>query len=166
MELEILPFKESDIDKVYAIQLAAFKPLYEKYRDDSTSPYKESKETTLGKYKREGTQGYVFRLDGEIAGAVRVAVKDGVGRISALCVLPKCQGRGVAQKALLEIEKLYPGVEKWSLDTIQQEAGNCHLYEKLGYKAYGEKQQINDRMTLVFYEKFTSRKEHGQPSCK
>ena len=40
-----------------------------------------------------------------------------------------------------------------NLDTIQEEAGNCHLYEKIGYKKSGRTEVINERMTLVFYEK-------------
>ncbi|MEE3499688.1 MAG: N-acetyltransferase, partial [Ruminococcus bromii] len=30
---------------------------------------------------------------------------------------------------------------------------NCYLYEKLGYLQTGKTEQINDRMTIVFYEK-------------
>ncbi len=48
---------------------------------------------------------------------------------------------------------MHPEVERWFLDTIQEEAGNCHLYEKIGYKKSGRTEVINERMTLVFYEK-------------
>ena len=41
----------------------------------------------------------------------------------------------------------------WELDTILQEKGNCYLYEKMGYKATVKTEKINDKMTLVFYEK-------------
>ena len=39
------------------------------------------------------------------------------------------------------------------LDTILQEKGNCCLYEKLGYHQTGKTEQINDKMTIVYYEK-------------
>ncbi len=52
MKIEIIRFKESDIDTVYAIQQMAYKPLYEKYHDDGSNPYMESKETVLRKYMR------------------------------------------------------------------------------------------------------------------
>jgi len=39
------------------------------------------------------------------------------------------------------------------LDTILEEAGNCHLYEKIGYMKTGKTEVINEKMTLVFYEK-------------
>ena len=45
------------------------------------------------------------------------------------------------------------GSANWSLGTILQEKGNCHLYEKMGYHPSGTRKVINDRMTLVFYEK-------------
>lgn len=58
--MEILEFKENDIDTVFKIQQAAYKPLYEKYYDDNSNPYMESKETVLRKYTKEGTKGYLF----------------------------------------------------------------------------------------------------------
>ena len=45
--MEIVEFKENDIDIVFEIQKVAYKPLYEKYHDDDTNPYMESKETIL-----------------------------------------------------------------------------------------------------------------------
>ena len=51
------------------------------------------------------------------------------------------------------IESIYSDAEKWELDTILQEPGNCYLYEKLGYRKTGESEIINNKMTIVFYEK-------------
>ena len=72
--IEVVCVKKSDIDTVFEIQRAAYKPLYEKYNDDDTSPYKESKETILRKYMREGTIGYLFIAEGVAVGAVRVDI--------------------------------------------------------------------------------------------
>ena len=153
--MEIVPFQERDIDAVFEIQQAAYKPLYEKYHDDNSNPYMESKETVLRKYMRAGTKGYLFMKDGEPVGAVRINLypESKSGRISALGVHPRYQGQGIAQVALLKIEEMHDEVERWFLDTILQEEGNCHLYEKLGYKRTGKTQIINEKMTLVSYEK-------------
>ncbi|MBE6928133.1 MAG: GNAT family N-acetyltransferase [Ruminococcaceae bacterium] len=153
--MEVVPFQESDIDTVFEIQRTAYKPLYEKYQDHDTNPYLERKETVLQKYTREGTKGYIFVKDGVPVGAVRIQLFSDKksGRISALGVLPQYQGQGIAQQALPVIEQLHKEVERWFLDTILQEAGNCHLYEKLGYRRTGKTEIINDKMTLVFYEK-------------
>ena len=155
MEIIVSRFRECDIDTVFEIQRAAYKPLYEKYQDDSTNPYMESKETVLRKYTRAGTSGYLFFIDATAVGAVRINFDDvsKSGRVSALCVLPQYQGRGIAQAALMEIERMHPNIERWFLDTILEEAGNCHLYENIGYKKTGKTEMINEKMTLVFYEK-------------
>ena len=99
--MEIVEFKEKDIDTVFEIQRAAYKPLYEKYHDDDLSPYMESKETVLRKYLRAGTKGYIFIKDGVPVGAVRINLypESKSGRVSALGVLPGYQGRGIAQQA-------------------------------------------------------------------
>lgn len=68
MDIQVSPFRESDADIVFMIQQAAYKPLYDKYHDDSTSPFMETKETVLHKYTRAGTIGYVFTFDGTAVG--------------------------------------------------------------------------------------------------
>lgn len=153
--MEIVEFKESDIDIVFEIQQAAYKPLYEKYHDDNTNPYMESKEIVLQKYMRTGTKGYLFIENGEIVGVVRISLfpESKSGRVSALGVHPQYQGQGIAQQALLKIEEMHSEVERWFLDTILQETGNCHLYEKIGYKRTEKIEKVNDKMTLIFYEK-------------
>jgi ribosomal protein S18 acetylase RimI-like enzyme len=153
--IAIVEFKSGDIDTVFEIQKAAYRPLYEKYHDDATNPYMESKEKVLEKYTREGTRGYIFVENGVAVGAVRIALhpESKSGRVSALGVHPRFQGRGIAQRALLKIEEMHPEIEVWTLDTILEEAGNCHLYEKLGYRKTGKLEKLGDNMTLVFYEK-------------
>lgn len=161
MEIEIAHFRESDIDVVFEIQQEAYKPLYEKYHDAGSNPFMENKETVLCKYTREGTAGYLFLSDGKAVGAVRINI-DSVnksGRVSALCVLPGYQGKGIAQKALQEIERRHPNIQRWSLDTIKEETGNCHLYEKIGYRKSGKTEVINEKMTLIFYEKEQTNRE-------
>lgn len=152
--MQIVEFKERDIDIVFEIQQAAYKPLYEKYHDDAINPYMENKETVLRKYMRAGTKGYLFIRDDVPVGAVRIGIHPEAksGKVSALAVRPEYQGQGIAQQALLQIEKIHGDVEKWHLDTIMQEAGNCHLYEKLGYVKTGTT-EIKEGMTLVNYEK-------------
>lgn len=153
--LSLVEFEEKDIDIVYGIQQAAYKPLYDKYQDDETNPYMEKKEITFQKYMREGTKGYIFYKDNIPVGAVRILVDilNKTARVSALGVLPEYQGQGIAREAMLKIEKIHSDIEKWNLDTILQEAGNCHLYEKLGYRRTGKTEEINEKMTLVYYEK-------------
>jgi GNAT superfamily N-acetyltransferase len=94
-------------------------------------------------------------LDNLEVGGIRIMRLDGGlrCRISPLFILPEYQGLGIAQETIRLAEELYSPSKGWELDTILQEQGNCYLYEKLGYKQTGETKVINDKMTLVFYEK-------------
>ena len=58
----------------------------------------------------------------------------------------------LAQGAILEAEKRH-GAHNWELGTILQDAGNCYLYEKMGYHQTDRQTVINDKMTIVGYEK-------------
>lgn len=151
--MEVIKFSEEYINEVFDIQRAAYKPLFDKYRDEETNPYMETKEEVLQKYTKPGTQGYIFIENSSAVGAVRIIMRGDVCKVSALAVLPEYQNRGIAQQALKEIEKIHCNCKCWGLDTILQEKGNCHLYEKLGYSRIGEPKVINDKLTLVDYIK-------------
>lgn len=153
--LKIKQISSDAAEIIHNLQKRSFDPLLEKYQDYDMNPAMESVEVIRQKINREKTTAYIFQLDDEFVGWVRVTELEGmVYKISALCVVPEYQNRGIAQEALKQIESYYPNAEKWVLNTILQEEGNCHLYEKLGYVRVGEPFQINDRMTLVGYEKF------------
>lgn len=53
---------------------------------------------------------------------------------------------------MLEAERIH-GSHRWELGTILQEAGNCYLYEKMGYRQTGCHTVIKENMTIVDYEK-------------
>lgn len=72
--------------------------------------------------------------------------------LSPIFIMKEFRGRGYAQQAIQLAEEIH-GSSNWELDTIIQEEGNCHLYEKLGYRQTGEVKVVNERMTLVFYHK-------------
>lgn len=145
----------SDIaDIVHDIQKRSFKQLLDKYHDYDVNPAMESIYMVKEKMDRANTTAYIFKLNDVNVGWVRVTeLAEVTYKISALCVLPEYQNRGIAQEALKQIESHYPKAQKWILDTILQEKGSCHLYEKLGYKKVGDLIPINERMTLVSYEK-------------
>lgn len=137
-----------------AMQRQAFAELLSAYQDFETNPACETIERISEKLRQPFTYYYLIKLDDRNVGGIRV-VDQGDGkrkRISPLFVLPEYQNRGVAQAAIREAEKRH-GADHWSLETIAQEAKNCRLYEKAGYHPTGDGKIINDRMTLVFYEK-------------
>ena len=145
---------KKECEKLWRMQVEAFSDLLEKYRDYDISPANEPMSRVMERLEQPFTY-YYFIMDGDTAvGAVRVVdMKDGSPkRISPIFIMKEQRGKGFAKAAIRAVEKLH-GTENWSLDTILQEEGNCRLYEKMGYRRTGDTQVINERMTLVFYEK-------------
>lgn len=142
-----------DAPEIHAMQLRAFFPLYMKYRDDETSPAMEPVEKVRARLAQQETSFFFIDCAGRHVGAIRVQKRGDACRISPVFILPEDQGQGYAQQALHLVEQCFPDARCWRLDTILQEPGNCHLYEKLGYVRTGRYHDVNERMTLVDYEK-------------
>ena len=137
------------------MQVEAFTEMYLIYQDTETSPATEPLSNMVERLKQPFTYYYFILADNAIVGAIRVIDKknpEESKRISPIFIMPPFRNREIAQKAMLEAEKIH-GDTGWELDTILQEAGNCHLYEKMGYRQTGKTTVINDKMTLVFYQK-------------
>lgn len=144
-----------DAEKLWKMQLEAFAALYEKYGDTDTSPGAEPLEKVEARLRQPFTYFYFIRDGAETVGAIRVVDRGEAElpkRVSPIFILPRYRGKGYAQQAIRTAESIH-GSANWTLDTILQEKGNCHLYEKLGYRQTGETKVINGKMTLVFYEK-------------
>ncbi|MBQ9140242.1 MAG: GNAT family N-acetyltransferase [Lachnospiraceae bacterium] len=151
---------QDDAQLLHEMKYEAFLPLYEKYHDDETTPVKESVDRVLNQIKSEHTDYFIICWKGEKVGAIRIADKlnrteyvPGVRYISPFYILPKYQNLGIGYTVLQKIFEMYQDTHTWRLDTIQEEAGNCHLYEKCGFVRVGEGHMINEYMTLVDYEK-------------
>ena len=140
--------------ELWQMQVDAFKGLLAKYHDHDMSPAAESYERILQKFDFTGTTYYFIVADGKRVGGIRIIdKKDGSRkRISPIWIMPEFRNLGFAQQAILEAERIY-GEDNWSLDTILQEKGNLHLYEKLGYRQTGKIEKISDIMDIVYYEK-------------
>ena len=151
MSITLVKATESDIKEIWEMQVEAFKSLLEKYQDYDMSPATESYENVLNKYKQPWTSYYFITRNNEKVGAVRVInKKDGSRkRIAPIWIMPDFRNQGLAQLAMREVEKIY-GSQHWQLDTILQEQGNIHLYEKLGYKKTGEIENIKVGMDIVY----------------
>lgn len=154
MNIELIRASVEDAVVIWQMQLAAFAELLERYQDFDTNPGNETLEKVQWRFSFPATYFYLIQVDGVNAGAIRIIdhKDDTPKKISPLFVLPQFCGCGVAQAAIREAERLH-GSENWALDTILQEPGNCHLYEKMGYRATGETKEINDRLTLISYRK-------------
>ena len=155
MEIQLVRATVDDAKEIHAMQIESFRELLEKYQDFETSPANESVEKVETRLKQEFTYFYFIYASSQKAGAIRIVDKKETGknkRISPIFVLQKFQGMGIAQEAIRLCEKIH-GDDEWELETILQEPRNCYFYEKMGYIQTGKTEVINERLTLVFYEK-------------
>ena len=155
MVIKLINAKHEDIGVILQMQKEAFTELYKKYQDTETSPATEKYEDILFRFNQPETTYYFITTDNIKVGVIRIVdCKDGITRkrISPIFIMPKYRNKGYAQQAITEAERIH-GKQHWRLDTILQERGNCYLYEKLGYHQTGKTEQINDKMTIVYYEK-------------
>ena len=155
MDIKLIAANLDDLDTILQMQKEAFSELYAKYQDTETSPATEKYKDILFRFNQPETTYYFITANDEKVGVIRVADhKDGVTRkrISPIFIMPEYRNQGYAQQAIAEAERIH-GEQHWKLDTILQEKGNCYLYEKFGYHQTGKTEQINDKMTIVFYEK-------------
>ena len=154
MDVELVRASMEDAETIWRMQRIAFAELLERYQDFDLNPGNEPLEKVQWRLSLPATHFYFICVDGVPAGAIRVIDhhNDSPKKISPLFVMPEHQGMGIAQAAIRAVEDIH-GSDHWQLDTILQEAGNCHLYEKMGYRQTGETKIINERLTLVFYKK-------------
>ena len=129
-------------------------PLLRKYQDHATSPANEAVKQIVNRLKQSSTSYYFIILDGVRIGAIRIVYNDETkrARISPMFIVPEHQGKGYGQEVIILVEDVV-NAEYWELKTILQEERNSHFYEKMGYRKTGLTQEVNDRMTIVSYEK-------------
>ena len=154
MSVTLRQATRDEVQKIWEMQIEAFRELLEKYQDYNLSPGAEPVDKVIARFEQPWTKYFFIEAEGVDVGVIRVVdMNDGSRkRISPLWIMKEYRGKGYAQDAILAVEELY-GADYWCLDTILQEKGNCHLYEKMGYHRTGRVEHINDRMDIVFYEK-------------
>ena len=154
MRIELKPIVREDVAIVWKMQVEAFSDLLEKYHDYDISPAAENMDKVMARFEQPWTKYFFIMANDEKVGVIRIVdKKDGSRkRISPIWIMPEYRNKGYAQQAIIAAEKEY-GSSHWCLDTILQEKGNLHLYEKLGYHQTGIVDKINDRMDIVYYEK-------------
>ena len=153
-DIKLKAVSRDEIETLWRMQVEAFSGLLEKYRDYETSPASESMEKVTARFEQPWTTYYFILAAGEKVGAIRVVDrKDGSRkRISPLWIMPEHRNKGYAGQAIQAVEAIH-GSGHWCLETILQEEGCLHLYEKHSYHPTGRIHRVNDRMDLACYEK-------------
>lgn len=154
MKVTLTKASGPDAPALLSMQKTAFWPLFEKYEDYSTSPAMETIERTRTRIADPSGGFFKILVDGNWAGAICIRQgKEEAYWIGPIFVHPDFQRRGIAQQALREAEQLFLHAPAWKLATLLEEQGNCYLYEKMGYVRIGSSVPINEKATLVYYEK-------------
>ncbi len=154
VEVSLIAAGKDEVQTIWEMQVEAFSELLSKYQDYDMSPAAESLENVMERFEQPWTTYYFISNGNESVGVIRIVdKKDGSRkRISPIWIMPEHRNKGFAQAAIKAAEKKY-GSNHWCLDTILQESGNLHLYEKMGYHRTGKIENVNDKMDIVFYEK-------------
>lgn len=140
-----------DAEEILQLQKLAYRSEAEIYHDFEIEPRMQTVDDTILELK---TKIVLKAIDeSKIVGSVR-AISDGnTCFIGKLIVHPDFQNRGLGTELMISIEKMFEGVERFELFTGHLSAKNLHLYKKLGYKRFGEK-QVTEKLKLVSLEKF------------
>lgn len=140
--------KKNDMPALYGTAVRAFQADYEQY--GVYPPLMDLKRRRLRPPRIFGKT--VLEGDTIIGGAFILALGK-KGTIGAVFLDPSQQGKGYGRQAMLTIEKMYPKVKKWKLETPEGSERNHRFYESLGYVKVGEMRDSKSGMVGFVYEK-------------
>lgn len=154
MEISLKLASAQDAKRLNEMQVRSFLPVSEKYGDREGSPAYETIDRTLERITSPHSACHIILADGCYAGMICVrCIAEGTYKVSPAFVLPEYQNCGIGQEAFRLLDALYPDAAVWTLSTISEEKRNCHFYEKLGYRKIGSERKINEKMTIIGYER-------------
>jgi len=146
----------ADVPELLDMYHQSFRPLFDRYHDEQSSPYLETPASLITKMQRPGSQVYFVMVAKVKVGMIRVIADEAQrqGRVSPFLILPAYQHQGFALAALAQLEVQLPMITKWSVDTIEQVAGLVRLYQRAGFHLIPQqKTVIQPGMTIVYFEK-------------
>ncbi|SIR64553.1 Pentapeptide repeat-containing protein [Paenibacillus macquariensis] len=89
----------------------------------------------MTKYMIEELVYYKIIYNKDIVGGIIVTITGkSFGRIDRIFVDPDYQGRKIGSRVIELIEKEFPTVRTWDLETSSRQVNNHHFYEKMGYR--------------------------------
>lgn len=148
MNIQMRKMKKEDVAILYDIALQTFKPDYEKY-----GVYPPLLNIKKKKFLPPILFGRTILLDNTIIGGVFVVGLFKKGEIGAIFLDSKEQHKGYGRQAMLMIEKLYPRIKTWKLETPAESYGLHRFYESLGYIKSGQIEDKKSGMKGFVYEK-------------
>jgi len=149
-DIKILKSTASDLPEILALQKLSFVENAVRYNDKNIPPLMQTLDDLL-----EEAKSHVFlkAVDGnKIIGSIRGYSKPDYCYLGRVMVHPDYQNQGIGRKLMLALEKELGG-SVFELVVGHLDEKNIALYEKLGYKAYGEKEKVTDSLYFVYMRK-------------
>lgn len=138
-----------DAQEILTLQKLAYQMEAERYNDYTLPPLTQTLEGIQDDFVKMTVLKAEF--DDMIVGSVRAYAENGMCYVGRLIVHPNYMGRGIGTKLMHKIEDGFKGVQRFELFTGQQTAGALHIYFKMGYREFKQKEM--DTHMLVFLEK-------------
>jgi len=145
-----------DAQTLLDMQVRAFFPILEKYKDHETNPACKSLEYMIERINNP-SKGFFKILTGDdntLVGGIGIKhINSDTVFLGPIFIDPAFQNQKFAQRALGELENLLQNVKFFELATIVQEVALVCLYEKIGYVPFGELKTIQEGMDIVYLRK-------------
>ncbi len=161
MSISIRATIPSEAEELSEIQKAAFKPLYEKYRDEG-NPFLRGSEDILrrlNKFNRHFTilydgktvGGIFYRLYGKRSPTVEIG--EGEYYLARVYIDPKYQSKGIGREAIRLCEKEFADAKYFFVDFPEDMEKNRRCYQSAGYCDTGERINIEGTPSLAMFKK-------------
>jgi len=140
----------ADAAEILALQKLAYHREAERYNDYNLPPLTQ----TLTEIQVDFAKMVVLKaaVDDKIVGSVRAYTLDGACFVGRLIAHPACQNQGIGTRLMREIEGAFKEVRRFELFTGHSSEEPLHIYRKLGYTEF--KQKELETHTLTFLEKY------------
>jgi|GEM_PF-4383857 len=145
--------KYRDIEAICAGLTGAFVPMLKSLYPRGYYAYFTNH--TWVKDKIDNEFVYVYVLEGTVIGAM-IIIKNPDEKnlkIHTIYVEEAYRRQGFAKAMMEKAEELHGEGVGWSLETLESLKGNVELYEKMGYKRYGEPKVLENGHKVVYYGK-------------
>lgn len=160
--IEIRKTTLEDVSMLFEIQKEAFRPLYERYKDEG-NPYLRDESDIFGRIKRDDSEYYTITDNKQIVGGILYKhhcstpfcemLKDGEYYLCRVYIKPNAQGKQNARTAIKLCEDLFTDAKKYYVDFSEDLEKNRRCYTSVGYIDTGKRLNINEKLILACYTK-------------
>lgn len=114
----------------------------------------------------DGNRYFKIMLGGEPVGVIGTFLKGNDCRIGVAAIRPSFQNAGAGSAAFELLEREFPAVRRFILDTPYRSFRNHHFYEKLGFRKFRETlEDPATGFTLFHMEKIVKGKEEAETTA-